>query len=678
MSRSTDPSRAWHLRVDSPSKSRSRPGSRIRGSEQPLLPQGPEALINPDVPISEEVSELLQEFVHPHHHDHEATLVQTEGDQAPGGGDDVPDLNWTQDLPWWKKPSPWWFIYLTPLSSIAIAGTMATRVQIITQLACETYKPEYTIGRGNDTLPVVILAGLSPFVPLDDTKWALCAHDPVVQAAVARLSLVMTTAMGILGCLTTTWWGSLSDRYGRLRVLSFASVGGLLTDFNFIVVYRFAKSLPGGYWCLIVGPILEGFLGGMATTSAAINAYVADCTDSTSRARFFSLFVGLLFAGMSLGPTLGSLLIKFSGNLLSVFYVAFVMHVFSCCFVWFLVPESLSREQLAENREIHAEDLEKLKIARSGGGLLVFISRLFSFLAPVALFYPTVVEGSPLKKTKRDWNLLLLVLGHACVFTAFGGVSYKMQYATMMYGWTAEQLGYWTSLVGAARALHLIIILPVLIKIFNPPPPAIQLPVEPSESLTPSARSRSPYSKASEHPAHQARSAKFDLGLARRSTALEVVAYLLIIFAPTSGTVFVFSTILAAFGAGSGPAFSSLMPMMYAKRGGKELGKLFGAFGVIQAICSQILGPFLYGMTYLNTVSTFPSALFVVSAGTFGLSLALLACIRLQDPSEDVSLDVEDSVAAAVPPLQREDTLVDVQPVVVAEDEEHRATIVKP
>lgn len=53
-----------------------------------------------------------------------------------------------------------------------------------------------------------------------------CASDPVVQAVVARLNaglhqvpysssclnllLVFTTAMGILSCLTTGWWGSVS------------------------------------------------------------------------------------------------------------------------------------------------------------------------------------------------------------------------------------------------------------------------------------------------------------------------------------------------------------------------------------------------------------------------------------------------------------------------------------
>jgi hypothetical protein len=40
-------------------------------------------------------------------------------------------------------------------------------------------------------------------------------------------------------------------------------IGLLLTDFNFIMVALFSKRIPGGYWFLTVGPVVEGLLGGM-------------------------------------------------------------------------------------------------------------------------------------------------------------------------------------------------------------------------------------------------------------------------------------------------------------------------------------------------------------------------------------------------------------------------------
>jgi hypothetical protein len=46
-------------------------------------------------------------------------------------------------------------------------------------------------------------------------------------------------------------------------------VGLLLNDLNFINVYYFFERLPGGYWFLLVGPILEGLVGGNACVSSS-------------------------------------------------------------------------------------------------------------------------------------------------------------------------------------------------------------------------------------------------------------------------------------------------------------------------------------------------------------------------------------------------------------------------
>lgn len=54
----------------------------------------------------------------------------------------------------------------------------------------------------------------------------------------------------------------LSDRFGRTLVMGISIIGLLMTDFNFIFVTKFYTKLPGGYWFLVVGPILEGILGG--------------------------------------------------------------------------------------------------------------------------------------------------------------------------------------------------------------------------------------------------------------------------------------------------------------------------------------------------------------------------------------------------------------------------------
>ena len=79
-------------------------------------------------------------------------------------------------------------------------------------------------------------------------------------------------------------------------------IGVLLSDLNFFVVALFPRHVPGGYWFLVVGPMVEGALGGtlsrcltriweditlilagMTGGVAATHAYLADTSNESSR-----------------------------------------------------------------------------------------------------------------------------------------------------------------------------------------------------------------------------------------------------------------------------------------------------------------------------------------------------------------------------------------------------------
>ena len=42
--------------------------------------------------------------------------------------------------------------------------------------------------------------------------------------------------------------------------------GLLMTDVNFLIVSKYYRILPGGYWFILLGPLLDGSLGGMSVT----------------------------------------------------------------------------------------------------------------------------------------------------------------------------------------------------------------------------------------------------------------------------------------------------------------------------------------------------------------------------------------------------------------------------
>lgn len=120
--------------------------------------------------------------------------------------------------------------------------------------------------------------------------WASqCRKSPAVNNAVASLSTTLTLIMGILSAATSGFWGALSDRRGRKPIFLVALFGMILMDIVFLMAVKMHSHLPGGYYFLLLGPALDGLLGGYSTASSTINAYISDCTDPGSRARIFSV-----------------------------------------------------------------------------------------------------------------------------------------------------------------------------------------------------------------------------------------------------------------------------------------------------------------------------------------------------------------------------------------------------
>ncbi|KAF5330575.1 hypothetical protein D9619_005275 [Psilocybe cf. subviscida] len=647
--------------------SRSRDPSRpsvARNTSLPYVPMQPESLILPDGPVGEDDAELLDELVH-RRRETQDTLVAEDEDSEQAK---------RRKLPWWKRPSPWWILAIMPFTSMAGSATIAPRIEIYTMLACSVHKPD--IFRLNfpgvelglqgfsdvkalnlsapNTTPVIEIPIHLPQMPAADAdagdheeptadprkRGNQCASDPVVQAAVAKLTAVIAGIMGVLSCITTGWWGAFSDRHGRTRVMGLSVLGLLITDINFIFVALFSKHIPGGYWFLVVAPFIEGGLGGLSAGVAALHAYMADTTEESLRSRNFSLGLGLMFSGMAFGPTVGSLLIRATGHTLSVFYLATATHALYTVLVWLILPESLSRKQMTLAKEKYEAEGGAAAADRGPVGILVKLRRLFAFLSPLTVFMPYEVKGedvdvNPLKKPKKDWNLTFMALAYASIISIAGSYSYKFQYAAATFGWTSEELGYWLSLLGITRAVFLTFILPLVIKILKPKPIVIEIPVqsgtsESSPLLGSSPDAESPAPKTIKKEIH---SPSFDLKLLHFSVLIEIIAYTAMAFSvrPLPFTLF---AVLGSLGAGFSPALQSVALALYTRAGGTEIGRLFGALSVVQALSMQIFGPSLYGVIYMKTVAIFPRAIFFVTVSSIVVCYIFLNLVRLPKDRE--------------------------------------------
>ncbi|KAK0538061.1 hypothetical protein OC842_001408 [Tilletia horrida] len=260
-----------------------------------------------------------------------------------GAGADLDEhLRWSAGRPWYKRPSDIWLRPFAMFLACIMGAALAPRAELYIQLVCHEL-----LGQVADPLT--------------------CRKSPHVEAASASLQLRMTLAMGILSVYTTGAWGALSDRKGRTYVLSLACCGLICTDLAFFAVTLLPPRgwhLPGGYNFLIIGSVIEGLLGGFATLIAAHQAYIADTTPSGTRAKTFAIFGGCMFCGLALGPILGGLLVEYTGDILSVFYLAFVAHVIYLIFVTFFLPESVSpqRKAAAEREKQLAEEKRRQEL----------------------------------------------------------------------------------------------------------------------------------------------------------------------------------------------------------------------------------------------------------------------------------------------------------------------------
>lgn len=136
-------------------------------------------------------------------------------------------------------------LVLTPFTAIAMSATLAPRIEIYTMLACSVHKPDiFERSYMSSFMPSALNSNLIQNARASEN---LCASDPVVQAAVAKLTAgewlilakemelslmfpyftVITTTMGVIGCLTTAWWGSVSAHIpstAALALLNFQTV----------------------------------------------------------------------------------------------------------------------------------------------------------------------------------------------------------------------------------------------------------------------------------------------------------------------------------------------------------------------------------------------------------------------------------------------------------------------
>jgi hypothetical protein len=333
--------------------------------------------------------------------------------------------------------------------------------------------------------------------------------------------------------------------------------------------------------------------------------------------------LGVSYVGFSLGPTLGALFIRyplpqiqsFGGHhrqihsVTAAFWAAILFSSISLILTLLVIPESLNktRRQMAQKASAPAPAMQ------NDAGLKK------RFLAPLAVFAPQrrIVNG----RMQEDWSMPWLATGLFLLLLASGVFQMKYLYAEHVFGWDAEQLGYYISFVGAVRALHTLLLMPFVISTFFKPSSRV-----PSNTLAqfPSSLAR----------AHLARSITSDLGVVRASLLLDIVSHTLVAsHVSWSPLFFIGVTSISALAAGTMPALQSLAIciLQRSREGSPEIGALFGGLSMLTAL-GQILGPLIFGIVYSTTVARFPEAVFALAAALVLVAFGTTFFIRNAPP----------------------------------------------
>lgn len=485
----------------------------------------------------------------------------------------------------------YWLLPAFVVFTVAFGGTLVPKINLILAIICRNYCAERSTMYPNEHTVPITLGGDDP-----------ACRVPEVQALVSKFTLYDSLIAGILSAIVAPKFGSLSDRYGRTLVLCAGSLGLLGSELITILLAKFPDTISINW--ILFGSVLDGLGGSFTAAMALAYAYISDCTAPERRNVAFGYIHGCLFLGIALGPLLAAYVVKATGQIVSIFYIAIGAHAFYLLWIAVIVPESLSKERqkLARHSAMKKDKDVPIIVDTDDVGLTShklissFTTSLgkVNFLAPLTILYPSGPGVNPAVRR----NLIALAAVDTTLFgVAMGAITITLIYSKYAFGWGNFEQSIYTSIVNTSRVTVLVVILPLVTRIIRGP--------------------------VSRNMQRGSGADRIDLGIIRLAIVFDLLGY--VGFATVqAGSLFILSGVLAAIGGMGSPTLGAAITKHVPP---DQTGSVLGAIGELHAL-ARVVAPIIFNTIYAKTVGKYTPAVFVCLAVAFGLALIFSLFVR--------------------------------------------------
>lgn len=296
------------------------------------------------------------------------------------------------------------------------------------------------------------------------------------QSEYLRVQSFVSAFQSVTGIITSSYFGSLSDRKGRFFAFVLSAVLSVMA--GLINLFIFSDRYQYNIYSFLLLLSVSTLDGGVVVLNALTNSYISDIVPSNERLLFFSTYQCVICGLSTVVPLLTAFIVNKTSNYTTLLF-SMVLYVLTLIGTWLFLSESLSTEARQESMTENQKTIEKYKMLRekcfedirssdssSRGNLFSKVFRaiyhtcrlhvVVDVVRPLkALYLPKTSTGSLIPRV----NALILVASQVFYLASYDGAGVALTpYALIDLQWTSVDLSYFFSYSSVISTITLLLV----------------------------------------------------------------------------------------------------------------------------------------------------------------------------------------------------------------------------